>query len=127
MLLSEYLRDLTAIAADLTETGLILSSELTSNFRTSKIGLVKGNMLFTDDSTLFFKEYLDLRYVIEKEMYAFHYQDENGRLLFRYDNASHRPSLDFTDHKHIGGQIIPSDPPDLRDVLEEIINEYLMV
>ena len=127
MLLSEYLRDLTAIVADLTETGLILSSELTSNFRTNKIGLVKGVVIFTDDSTLFFKEYLDLRYVIEKEMYAFHYQDENGRLLFRYDNASHKPSLNFTDHKHIGEQIFPSDPPDLGDVLEEIINDYLTV
>ena len=127
MLLSEYLRDLTAIVADLTETGLILSSELTSNFRTNKIGLVKGTMLFTDDSRLFFKEYLDLRYVVEKEMYAFHYQDENGRLLFRYDNASHKPSLDFIDHKHIGEQIVPSDAPDLGIVLEEILNDYLMV
>jgi len=125
MLLSEYLRDLTAVIADLTETGLILSSELTSNFRTNKIGLVKGTVLFTDDSKLFFKEYLDLRYVIEKEMYAFHYQDENGRLLFRYDNASHKPSLDFINHKHIGEKIIQSDAPDLGAVLEEIINNYL--
>ncbi len=125
-MLSEYLRNLTAIVADMSEAGLLLSSELTSNFRTSKIGLVKGAVLFTDDSTLFFKEYLDLRYVIEKEMYAFHYQDENGRLLFRYDNASHKPSLDFIDHKHIGEQIIPSKVPNLGNVLEEIINDYLM-
>ena len=127
MLLSQYLRDLTAIVANLTETGLILSSEFTSNFRTNKIGLIKGTVLFTDNSTLFFKEYLDLRYVIEKEMYAFHYQDVNGRLLFRYDNASHKPSLDFIDHKHIDEQIIASEEPCLADILEEIINDYLMV
>ncbi len=125
MLLSEYQHDLTAIVADLTETGLILSSELVVDFRTRNIGLVKGVLSFIDESTLYFKEYVDLRYALEKDMYSFHYQDTDGDLLFRYDNADHKPALAFADHKHINNQIIPSGIPELREVLEEIINDYL--
>ncbi len=42
MLLSEYLHEITETVGELAETGLILSSELTADFRTKKIGLIKG-------------------------------------------------------------------------------------
>ena len=38
-------------------------------------------------------EYLDLRYKVEKLTYAFHYQQKDGKLIFRYDNASKRRRL----------------------------------
>lgn len=125
MLLSEYLHELTASAGELTKADLILSSDLTADFRTKKIGLIKGTLAFSDGSELFFKEYVDLRYKIRKETYSFHYQDADGRMIFRYDNADHKPSLGFTDHKHVGEQVIQAEIPNLRGVLEEIVNEHL--
>ncbi|MDM8542322.1 DUF6516 family protein [Desulfococcaceae bacterium HSG9] len=127
MLLSEYLREITETVGELAKTGLILSSDLTADFRTQKIGLIKGMLSFSDDSQLFFKEYVDLRYKIVKETYSFHYQDRDRCLIFRYDNADHKPSPGFTDHKHIGKQVVRSEIPNLREILEEIINDHLTV
>jgi hypothetical protein len=127
MLLSKYLHEITETVGELAETGLILSSELTADFRTKKIGLIKGVLSFSDDSKLFFREYLDLRYKTEKETYSFHYQNQNGGLIFRYDNAAHKPSSGFTDHKHVGEQVVQAEIPNLREILEEIINDHLTV
>jgi hypothetical protein len=46
-------------------------------------------------------------------------------MIFRYDNAIHKPKLNFISHKHIKGDILESDIPELKDVLEEIISDYL--
>jgi hypothetical protein len=125
MLLTEYLAGIVGIINEYSETGLILSSELMADARTEKIGMIKGTLTFIDDSKLFMTEYLDLRYKTEKLMYSIHYQDKEGKLIFRYDNASHKPSLPFSDHKHIKGNIIQADAPYIKDILEEIIGDYL--
>ena len=53
--------------------------------------------------------------------YKFHYQDKDGNLIFRYDNAPHYPHLStFPAHKHIGNTVVEAEPPDLNDVLTEI-------
>ncbi|RLC19543.1 MAG: hypothetical protein DRI57_06940 [Deltaproteobacteria bacterium] len=53
--------------------------------------------------------------------YKFHYQDVDGNLIFRYDNAPHHPHLaTFPDYKHIRNDIIETESPDLNDVLAEI-------
>ncbi len=125
MLLSEYLADLTATIAEYEQTGLIVSSDVVTDFRTEKIGFVKGSIMFLDGSVLFFKEYIDGRYRIEKQTYSFHYQDPHNTLLFRYDNAFHRPALEYEHHKHIGEEIITSHIPNLQESLEEIVRRYL--
>jgi len=51
--------------------GLLVHSELTADMRTEQIGLLKGILTFFDGSTLFFKEYLDLRYSIDKKCIPF--------------------------------------------------------
>lgn len=122
--LNNYLSDLINTVSDYSETGLIAFSEIVSDARSDKIGLIKGKIVFIDESILFFKEYLDLRYRIEKKAYSFHYQDVNSELLFRYDNALHKPDLGFSEHKHVSGKIIAVEAPVTRDVLEEIVNEY---
>ncbi len=127
MLLSEYLHEITETVDELTKTGLILSSGLTTDFRTKKIGMIKGILSFYDDSKLFFREYVDVRYKIKKETYSFHYQDQDDGLVFRYDNADHKPSLGFADHKHVGDQVVKTEIPDLKEVLDEIINEHLTI
>lgn len=58
--------------------------------------------------------------------YSFHYQKKDGRLIFRYDNAAHKPQLSFIDHKHLSnGEIVRSDVPELSVIFSEIM-EYLL-
>lgn len=121
MLLTEYLSGLLGSVDEYAKTDLILSSELMIDARTEKIGLVKGSITFLDNSKLFSTEYLDLRFKTEKLSYAFHYQDMNGTMIFRYDNAAHRPNLPFADHKHIKTDIVEASIPELSGVVEEVI------
>ncbi|MCP4400486.1 MAG: hypothetical protein GY801_24685 [bacterium] len=83
-----------------------------------------GILVFLDGSTLFLKEYLDLRYRLDKKMYSCHYRDERVQLRFRYDNAAHKPALGFHEHKHTPQGIISSTVPNLQDVLNEIVKTY---
>lgn len=124
MLLKEYLSNLANRIHDCADTGILLSSEITTDFRTEKIGLIEGRLAFSDESTLYFKEYLDLRYGVTKQTYAFHYQDQNAGLRFRYDNASHKPNLGYQHHKHTAQGITSTTIPTLQEVLEEIITTY---
>ena len=66
MLLTEYLSDIVRVIDEYSQTGLIIDSELSTDFRTEKIGIIKGSISFSDNSKLIFNEYLDLRYRIEK-------------------------------------------------------------
>ena len=124
MYLKDYLAKVTKTLNEYAETGVIVSSELSTDFRSDKIGFIHGSITFLDGSSLFFKEYLDLRYRIDKKTYAFHYQDGKAALRFRYDNALHKPDPGFLEHKHVGDDILAADIPDLRGVLEEIVTAY---
>lgn len=122
MYLTEYLSGLTRTLEEYSQTGFVTFSEIGIDSRTEKIGLMRGSVVFLDESKLFFTEYLDLRYKVEKISYSFHYQDKDGNLIFRYDNARHRPDVPFRDHKHVaGGGIFQSEIPEFKAVLEEII------
>jgi hypothetical protein len=123
--LKDYLSDLTEVINEYYRTGFVVLSEIASDFRTEKIGFVKGKITFSDESVLFFRDYLDLRYRIDKKSYSFHYQDVNTNLLLRYDNALHKPALGFNEHKHIREKIVFTDIPNIQDILEEISSEYL--
>lgn len=55
--------------------------------------------------------------------YRFHWQDSNGDLIARWDNAPHHRRLStFPDHIHDGGEanIQPHAPVSIADVLAEI-------
>ncbi len=54
-------------------------------------------------------------------MYAYHYQDATGILIFRYDNALHRPPLEQREHKHTSTGIELGVKPSLAEVLNEIL------
>jgi len=125
MYLKDYLEIFTSDVSDYSKTGLIMTSNIKCDFRSEKIGFLKGKIVFLDKSVLFFKEYLDLRYQIDKKTYSFHYQDKNTILRFRYDNALHKPKLGFNDHKHVDGRILKSNVPTIKDVLKEIADGYL--
>jgi hypothetical protein len=74
MLLTEYLSELVHVIDEYAKTNLIISSEIKNDFRTDRIGIIKGNLVFADQSILYFTEYLDLRYRPEKLSFSYHYQ-----------------------------------------------------
>lgn len=124
-MLRDYVAGITKTIGDLTKTNLIVASDLKTEYRTDKIGIVEGKLTFVDDSEIFFTEYVDVRYKAQRLSYSYHYQQKVGRLIFRYDNARHRPALPFTDHKHLEGEVVEAGAPQLGDVLAEIMERLV--
>ena len=87
-----------------------------------RMGAIESRLRFYDGSLLEFDETLiTKRLILVKTDYSYHYQRADGSLVFRYDSAPHHPELPGSPcHKHIGEQVVPTDPPDLSEVLREI-------
>lgn len=126
MLLNTYQNNIASIIQKYADYGYILSFNFSVDARTNYIGFIQGSLEFLQGSRLFFREYVDLQESIEKLSYSFHYQDAENNLIFRYDNAQHKPELGYADHKHIRGNITSSKIPDIEQVILEIVNEYLV-
>ncbi len=71
-----------------------------------------------------FSEYFQLSSErdIEVVTYSYHWADENGALIRRWDNTPHHPELArFPHHIHVGdGTILPGKPVSIFDTLDEI-------
>lgn len=107
---------------------LVRSSEVVLDKRTSRVGLIRGDLYFADDSRLHFRELVELQgETLTRHMYSFHYQDAGAVLIFRYDDTPHFPDLpSFPHHKHNGrsNQVVAAEPLDLTAVLQEIESSY---
>ena len=60
---------------------------------------------------------------LNQTKYHFHWQDNQGNLIRRWDNSPHHPELGtFPAHVHIGpeNRCQPSEPLSLPDVLDQI-------
>lgn len=125
MLLNNYQSNIISIIQKYVNDGWILSFDFSVDARSSHVGFIQGRLEFLQRSCLFFKEYVDLQELVEKLSYSFHYQDHENNLIFRYDNAKHKPDLGYADHKHIQDQIIPSKIPEIEQVILEIITNHL--
>ena len=69
-----------------------------------------------------FREFIDgSEGSIDKVAYSYHLQDKSNHLLFRYDNAKHKPALAFDEHKHCADSIICVPAPHLQQVIQEAI------
>ena len=100
----------------------VLTSQASFEARPGDQGDIFGEMRFADGSQLHFREYLDAaRAKIDKLMYVYHYQDQDTGLVFRYDNAWHRPPLPQREHVHRATGVDLTDAPSLDDVLLEIV------
>ena len=54
--------------------------------------------------------------------YRYHCQDEQNRLVFRYDSTPHFPNLaSFPHHKHLPDSVIISERPDISYVVQEVM------
>jgi len=82
----------------------------------------KAEILFTDHSTLFIREY---RFAATRK-YVYQWQDRQNNLKVRWDNAPHWKSLaTFPHHKHIGSKmnVVGSTELFLEDVMRVIYQE----
>lgn len=86
---------------------------------------LKAELTMVDNSTVRVKEYL---FANQIRKYAYHWVDETGELICRWDNAKHWPNLPtFPHHKHTNQGVFESTETSLGDVLmcikEKIDNE----
>ena len=98
------------------------SVEIKEELRPNKQAVIKAKIVFINSSVLHIREYIDAKYTIRKVSYAYQYQNEDGDLIFRYDNAVHRPALGFKEHKHTKeGVVIDTSLPDVSDIMDEVV------
>lgn len=117
----EYVQHITDLLNQVVATGEITLSAFQVDQRSAVRGLIAGILQFGDDSELHFREYVDVTQAEPKIMYAYHYQDANHSLIFRYDNAAHKPTLPQPAHKHTSLGIEASPVPTLDEVLDQIV------
>jgi hypothetical protein len=100
MLISEYLASIRSAVELLDTYGFAESIIFQEEIRAGKQAIFKAEIVLVDGSYLLIKEYVDCKYGIEKLSYAYQYQDRDGKLIFRYDNAAHKPKLERSEHRH---------------------------
>lgn len=119
-MIEDYFRQVETLIAN---AGIIHSSSLTYDKRSTSIGFIRGDIYFLDGSLLHLREFVNVEHGVERFMYAYHYQRPDGTLIFRYDNSPHFPALPtFPHHKHEGNaaNVRTASQPDLQSVLIEI-------
>jgi hypothetical protein len=118
----EHLAKVEALIRRYAQASFVLSTTLTPDRRPGGQLYLVGLVAFIDGSRLHFREFVkEAQGTAVKVMYTYHYQDADGRLIFRYDNAQHRPALGFDEHKHTSDGVVAAPVPDLEDVLAEIV------
>lgn len=101
-----------------------VESEIRKDKRSFYIGIIEGQIRFTDDSKLHFIEFVNVKERIKKYKYSYHYQDQMQNPIFRYDVAPHHKEIKtFPHHKHLRSEkVIEAAEPTLDEVLQEIEN-----
>ena len=119
----EYTREIQDVLDTVVTSGEAALVNIQIDQRSALRGFIAGMLQFNDASVLHFREFVDTSLAEPRLMYAYHYQDASKLLVFRYDNAAHRPSLPQADHKHTPTDIELSPPPILTQILDEIFKE----
>jgi len=81
---------------------------------------LRATIALKDGSTLFVKDYL---FLDGTRKYAYHWQDREGRLKNRWDNAPHwRDVASYPHHQHVGseGDVTSSEVRTPEDALQYI-------
>jgi hypothetical protein len=94
----EYAQRLTHVLDTVVAAGEAVLTSLHVDQRSAIRGFIAGSLQFDNGSILEFREFVDVSHPEPKIMYVYHYQDADQALLFRYDNAAHRPALPQPEH-----------------------------
>ena len=117
----EYAKTVTQPIDTLLASGQARLVNLQVDQRSMLRGFISGILAFEDDSELHFADFIDLTQPEPRLMYAYHYQDSKKSLVFRYDNAIHRPPLPLAEHKHTASAVSPAPAPAFIQVIDEIL------
>ena len=106
--------------------GLTVEYYETAESAARRTAVVECRLRYWDGSMLRISEKLVEETVrLRKDEYVYHYQAQDGSLIFRYDNVPHYPDVSTHPHyKHVGvgagERVEAAQPPQLTDVLREI-------
>lgn len=117
----EYARETQDVLDAMVAAGEATLVNIQIDRRSSLRGFIAGLLQFNDASELHFREFVDTTLPEPRVTYAYHYQDANKDLIFRYDNATHRPLLPQAEHKHTPTGVEVSPVPTLAQVVDEIL------
>ena len=117
----EYARNVTDQLHEILRSGQAESLALEVDQRSVMRGQISGVLIFEDQSELHFREFVDVSQHEPKLAFAYHYQGAERELIFRYDNAAHRPSPVMFPHKHMAVEVVKCPVPTLTDVIDEIL------
>lgn len=114
MSISEYLASIRRAIERFDTYGFAESIIFQEGIRAGKQAIIRAEIVLVDGSRLIIREYIGSKYDIEKLSYAYQYQDREGILIFRYDNAVHKPKLEMAEHKHSPDTIVAAAPRTLK-------------
>ena len=119
MLIEDYFQK---IESDCAKCPYVFESRVHKDRRSLHIGIIEGDIHFLDESVLHFLEFVNVKEETERYKYSYHYQDKNGKAIFRYDMAPHHREIEtFPHHKHMNSEKVnKSSTPTLAEVLNEI-------
>lgn len=105
--------------------GVVQSSAITFDKRSTHTGFIHGEIHFVDGSILHLREFVDVEFSLDRLMYVYQFMNSSKDLVFRYDNSGHHKKLNlptYPHHKHDGSEsnVVASAAPDLAAVLNEI-------
>jgi len=125
MSLQEYIDQFRRTLEKLQDFGLSEFFDFKQEIRPGKRAFINAKVVLVNETVLHIKAYINARYKINIVSYAFQYQRKNGKLIFRYDNAAHKPALEFKEHKHLENDtIIYASVPEPENLIDEILELF---
>lgn len=116
----EYVQNITNVLNASLALGNVGSVNIEIDQRSALRGFIKGLLLMAAGSEMHFREFIDVTLSEPRIIDAYHYQDREKTIVFRYDNALHRPLLPHPEHKHTRAGVSASRTPTLEEVVQEI-------
>lgn len=107
----------------LTQSAAVIRYEIKRVEISPSTGLMRVKVWLAREELLEFREYIiNMAGELEKPSYSYHWQDKDGRLRKRWDNAPHFPDLPhFPHHIHTTDEVVGTAVlPTLAAVLTEI-------
>ncbi len=117
----EYARGIEDVLDATVAAGEVVLTSIQIDQRSSLRGFITVVLQFGDASELHFREFVDTSLPESRLVYAYHYQDVERKLVFRYDNAAHRRPLPQAEHQHTPAGVEVHPAPTLAQVVDEII------
>jgi hypothetical protein len=118
-----------AIEVRLIESSAIASYQIIRRDISIMVGKMRiKTVLSNDEAFEFFIYMVESNEQLVLEKYSFHWQDKDGALLIRMDNAPHFPNMpNAPHHVHKGKEVVEAllETPELLSFLDEI--EKMMI